>query len=76
MSLLRDLQKYAITKDFFEEFHRPFKDYSKKPMSNVSQKSQLLANAPFKVEKSKVNIQNDNSYNSLFWTFYAGNLWS
>ena len=71
MSLLRDLQKYAITKDFFEEFNRPLKDDDKKSMSNVAQKSQLLENVPPKVKKSKVNIQSDNTYNSLFWTFYA-----
>ena len=76
MSLLRDLQKYAITKDFFEEFYRPLKDDSKKSMSNVPQKSQLLANVPPKVnkvkaEKSKVNMESNNTYNSLFWTFYA-----
>jgi hypothetical protein len=80
MSLLRDLQKYAITKDFFEEFYRPLKDDGKKSMSNVPQKSQLLANVPPnvppKVEKEKVNKSQDNyqtanTYNSLFWTFYA-----
>lgn len=71
MSLLRDLQKYAITKDFFEEFNRPLKGNDEKSMSNVAQKSQLLANVPPKVQKSKVNIQSDNTYNSLFWTFYA-----
>ena len=57
MSLLRDLQKYAITKDFFEEFHRPIKVDSKKSLANVPQKSQVLANVSPKVEKSKLNIQ-------------------
>ena len=80
MSLLRDLQKYAITKDFFEEFYRPLKDDSKKSMANVPQNLQLLANVSpnvspnvekEKVDKSQDNYQTANTYNSLFWTFYA-----
>ena len=68
MSVLRDLQKYAITKDFFEEFHRQIKDDSKKSMSNVPQKSQPLANV---VEKVNNSSDKTTTYKSLFWTFYA-----
>ena len=71
MSLLRDLQKYAITKDFFEEFYRPLKDDSKKSMANVPQKTQTLANKAENSRKVNKEASKSTTYHSLFWTFYA-----
>lgn len=61
MSLLRDLQKYAITKDFFEEFNNTTYVESEKPNNEKHTTS---------IVKPKTDITKP-QYNSLFWTLYA-----
>ena len=63
MSTLRNLQKYAINKDFFEAFYRP-------STIDVKKQPTLLKKSNNMVAKSNVS-HSSSSYNSLFWTFYA-----
>ena len=63
MTTLRNLQKYAINKDFFEAFYRP-------PTNDVKKQPSLLKKPTNTVVKSNVS-PSCNSFNSLFWAFYA-----
>ena len=60
---LRNLQKYAITKNFFEEFQPVLKDVKDNTKPVVSIKKEIA---------NKSSCKNHTEYyNSLFWTLYS-----
>lgn len=68
MSLLRELQKYAITKDFFEEFNRTSYVEDGESKSDKTKGKQTHDNIkPKPIQQQK----HENTYKSLFWTLYA-----
>lgn len=64
MNSLRDLQKYTISKDFFEVF----KHTVKKTDNHVNSVGKKNTPHSFPLEKG---VQSNPSYKSLFWTFYS-----
>ena len=60
---LRNLQKYAITKNFFEEYHEKPREVKDKEKSFISQKKKII-------NKSS-HENNEEFYDSLFWTLYS-----
>lgn len=61
---LRNLQKYSITKNFFEEFrHSTFKLGESRVKTHISIQSSS--------QSSPQSSQSSQSFNTLFWSFYS-----
>jgi hypothetical protein len=77
MNTLRDLQKYAITLDFFEAFKRQEFDSNNKKMTNSNNSNTNNNNGSNNNDNNSNNITNSNSnsntisYTNLFWTIYS-----
>jgi hypothetical protein len=70
---LRNLQKYAITKNFFEEFKHEQKRSSHQSLSSTSVKDNDKPKLQVKtgVGTHRHNVSERQTHQSLFWAFYS-----